>query len=77
MALPKKYQIILPIVVVLILILAYAFYPKKGGLTEKQGENKPASGAALPAEVVILKTDTLSNEVQTVGTILPNEAVLI
>lgn len=75
----KKQTKIALIVGILVLIAIAFFYPR---LSQKTEENVPAAAGSgngpaqiLPVNVIKLKQETLQNQLQVTGTILPNESV--
>ncbi len=75
-----KKQTKIALIVGIVLIVAIAFFYPRLDLDEKSGPSaaSPAGNAAdqpLPVNVVKLQKDTLRNQLQVTGTILPNESV--
>ena len=75
----KQTKIFLVLGIILLLAVAY-FYPRLG--TQADGEGAAASGQTgggdaepLAVNVIQLKKETLNNQLQVSGTILPNESV--
>ena len=66
------------LVIGILLIIAVAFFYPRLSNQKNQPEAAKASGIgqpALPVSVIRLKNDTLRNQLQVTGTILPNETV--
>jgi membrane fusion protein, multidrug efflux system len=76
----KQTKIALIIAIILIIAVAF-FYPRlknsSGDATgpSPSGQAAGGGGQALPVNVVKLKKETLRNQLQVTGTILPNESV--
>jgi membrane fusion protein (multidrug efflux system) len=75
----KQTKIFLVLGIFLLLALAY-FYPRLGNQGEVKGpapsgQNGGKGGEPLAVNVIQLKKETLNNQLQVSGTILPNESV--
>lgn len=77
----KKQTKVILIVVILALVAVAYFYPRvnqNAGPAGSPSSSAPAGGGPaqeLPVNVIKLKKETLNNQLQVTGTILPNESV--
>lgn len=65
------------IIIVVIGVALYFIIPKLSSKEKPQTQNQPQGGGTTPADGYIIKTSTLDNEIQAVGTIRANEEVEI
>ncbi|TDQ13798.1 membrane fusion protein (multidrug efflux system) [Algoriphagus boseongensis] len=75
----KKQTKIVLIIGILVIIAVAFFYPRLADQRSEPTASAPSGGGggqqALPVDVIKLKMETLKNQLQVTGTILPNESV--